>query len=189
MELAGKVERVRRRKWVRGFRKAEELGRDNGGAGDVNGGGSGVDGGGVAEKDADTEDEDDDEDEDEDESDDESDEEDGPETNDNPTEPPNSSAPHPLFLTSNLLTQPLSSLTSSHLSIPSTGFDLVLDKGTFDALALSQEVVTDGPFGERGWAPSRVYGGMVGGMVKMGGYFLITCECIRRGKIDFRDGD
>jgi SAM-dependent methyltransferase len=49
-------------------------------------------------------------------------------------------------------------------------WDLVLDKGTFDALCLSQEVVK-----ERGARlPSVVYPEQVAKLVKPGGFFLIT---------------
>ena len=48
-------------------------------------------------------------------------------------------------------------------------WDLVLDKGTFDALALSNEVVE-----EDGRLPSRVYPERVARLVREGGYFLIT---------------
>lgn len=49
-------------------------------------------------------------------------------------------------------------------------WDLVLDKGTFDALCLSQEVVEEK--GAR--LPSVVYPEQVAKLVKDGGYFLIT---------------
>lgn len=50
-------------------------------------------------------------------------------------------------------------------------WDLVLDKGTFDALALSSEPI-DGE-GE-GRLPSRVYPEKVATLVREGGFFLIT---------------
>ena len=49
-------------------------------------------------------------------------------------------------------------------------WDLVMDKGTFDALCLSQEGVKEK--GDR--LPSVVYPEQVTRLVKMGGYFLIT---------------
>lgn len=49
-------------------------------------------------------------------------------------------------------------------------WDLVMDKGTFDALALSQEPVKES--GDR--LPSRVYPERVARLVKPGGFFLIT---------------
>jgi len=48
-------------------------------------------------------------------------------------------------------------------------WDLVLDKGTFDALALSNEVV-DG----NGRLPSIVYPERIARLVREGGFFLIT---------------
>jgi SAM-dependent methyltransferase len=49
-------------------------------------------------------------------------------------------------------------------------WDLVMDKGTFDALALSQEAVEE----KGGRLPSRVYPEQVAKLVKPGGFFLIT---------------
>jgi hypothetical protein len=49
-------------------------------------------------------------------------------------------------------------------------WDLVMDKGTFDALALSQEEVTE----SGGRLPSVVYPERVSRLVKKGGFFLIT---------------
>ncbi|BEI93723.1 uncharacterized protein CcaverHIS019_0601820 [Cutaneotrichosporon cavernicola] len=49
-------------------------------------------------------------------------------------------------------------------------WDLVMDKGTFDALALSQELVEE----KGGRLPSRVYPEQVAKLVKPGGFFLIT---------------
>ena len=50
-------------------------------------------------------------------------------------------------------------------------WDLVLDKGTFDALCLSDEAVESDP---QKRLPSRVYPEKVSKLVKNGGYFLIT---------------
>lgn len=49
-------------------------------------------------------------------------------------------------------------------------WDLVMDKGTFDALALSQEPVDE----SGGQLPSRVYPERIARLVKPGGFFLIT---------------
>ncbi len=49
-------------------------------------------------------------------------------------------------------------------------WDLVMDKGTYDALALSADPMEDGRL------PSVVYPERVARMVKNGGFFLITCE-------------
>lgn len=49
-------------------------------------------------------------------------------------------------------------------------WDLVMDKGTFDALALSQDPVEEAG----GKLPSRVYPERIARLVKPGGYFLIT---------------
>jgi SAM-dependent methyltransferase len=50
-------------------------------------------------------------------------------------------------------------------------WDLVLDKGTYDALCLSDEVVTGD---EEGRLPSLVYPERVAKLVEKGGWFLIT---------------
>ncbi len=51
-------------------------------------------------------------------------------------------------------------------------WDLVMDKGTYDALALSDEVVEEAG----GRKPSVVYPARVAKLVAAGGWFLITCE-------------
>ena len=49
-------------------------------------------------------------------------------------------------------------------------WDLVLDKGTLDAIALAEK-------DEAGRAPADSYPARIGRVVKPGGFFLITCEC------------
>lgn len=48
-------------------------------------------------------------------------------------------------------------------------WDLALDKGTYDAIALGEK-------DESGRAPSAKYPGRIARILKSGGYFLITCE-------------
>lgn len=49
------------------------------------------------------------------------------------------------------------------------GWDLVLDKGTYDAIALGDK-------DENGLTPAAKYPPRATAMLKPGGYFLITCE-------------
>ncbi len=49
-------------------------------------------------------------------------------------------------------------------------YDLVLDKGTFDAMALAEKDA-------EGRSPSDAYPGRVAKHLRTGGYFLITCKC------------
>ena len=51
----------------------------------------------------------------------------------------------------------------------SDGWDLVLDKGTFDAISLGKK-------DENGHAPHRWYPRRLSALMKPGGRFLITCE-------------
>ena len=51
-------------------------------------------------------------------------------------------------------------------------WDLELDKGTFDAIALAEK-------DESGRTPADGYPARIGRVVKPGGFFLITCECRR----------
>jgi hypothetical protein len=96
----------------------------------------------------------------------------------------------PLFLTGDLLNfqhirDLYSSLPETHPMLASEEinepWDLVLDKGTFDALALSQDtiplrrVTSDGTEEVDQRLPSAVYPGKVAQLVRKGGFFLITC--------------
>lgn len=54
----------------------------------------------------------------------------------------------------------------------SGGWDLVLDKGTFDAMALAEK-------DEAGRSPADAYPKRVDSAVKQGGFFLIVCESNR----------
>jgi EEF1A lysine methyltransferase 2 len=50
-------------------------------------------------------------------------------------------------------------------------WDLLLDKGTFDAIALGEK-------DESGRSPAVHYPGRVQNLLKPGGWFLITCTCM-----------
>ncbi|GMK58327.1 hypothetical protein CspeluHIS016_0503590 [Cutaneotrichosporon spelunceum] len=63
-------------------------------------------------------------------------------------------------------------------------WDLVMDKGTFDALALSQEPVAE----KGGRLPSRVYPEQVARLVKPGGFFLITSCNFTEDEVKHRFG-
>lgn len=51
------------------------------------------------------------------------------------------------------------------------GWDLLLDKGTYDAIALGEK-------DESGRSPVAGYPVRVARLLKKGGFFLITCECV-----------
>ncbi|KAJ9114274.1 hypothetical protein QFC22_005726 [Naganishia vaughanmartiniae] len=100
----------------------------------------------------------------------------------------------PLFITGDLLTfrnicDLYSNLPESHDQVSQSDmdepWDLVMDKGTFDALALSQDTVSMPSQDENGEEkmvqrlPSAVYPEKVAQLVKKGGYFLITCTSER----------
>jgi len=147
IELSSKVEHQRRRRWIRHQRSDQQR----------------QDTGEELGSDSDSDDNDD-------ESDDDHDSDESPD--------PKSSSPsseHATWFTSDLLTCTLSSLHTQSPSVPLEGWDLVLDKGTYDAIALSQLPVSSGP--SAGSLPSIAYPERVAELVKPGGFFLITCEC------------
>ena len=65
---------------------------------------------------------------------------------------------------------PLESMVAEEGSV--AVWDLVLDKGTFYAIALAEK-------DESGRTPADEYPARIGRVVKPGGFFLITCECPR----------
>ena len=62
------------------------------------------------------------------------------------------------------------------------GWDVVMDKGTYDAVALSEKVDKDGR------RVYRRYPERIAEILKPGGYFLITCElaCLSLRDFEFR---
>lgn len=64
---------------------------------------------------------------------------------------------------------PLSATRTAEDSTSASVWDLVLDKGTFDAIALAEK-------DESGHAPAEGYPARIGRAVKPGGHFLITCK-------------
>lgn len=69
------------------------------------------------------------------------------------------------FEVSDFLNDPLLKLDGMH----EQGWDLVLDKGTYDAIALAEK-------DETGKKPCDAYPSRIAAVVKPNGYFLITCE-------------
>ena len=56
--------------------------------------------------------------------------------------------------------------------LPEEGWDLLLDKGTYDAMALAEKEESE-------VALFKQYPARVAEILKPGGFFLITCECYR----------
>jgi hypothetical protein len=160
IELSSKVEGLRRRRWERRIRsdeRREEAGEE-----------LGVDSDSDSEEESDVEEDDDD--------DDKENEQANAERPSHAKDGNTNNPPGVTWFASDLLTSTLQTLHSQSSSVPLDGWDLVLDKGTYDAIALSQEPVGSGPESSRGKLPSAVYPERVAGLVKPGGFFLITCE-------------
>lgn len=61
------------------------------------------------------------------------------------------------------------------------GWDLILDKGTFDAISLGKK-------DENGHAPHRQYPQRLSALMKPGGRFLITCETEAFIRVSYPEG-
>jgi EEF1A lysine methyltransferase 2 len=74
------------------------------------------------------------------------------------------------FAVSDFLTDDPPTLTSMHQEREGdSSWHLILDKGTFDAIALGEKV-------EKGRSPAAGYPARIGKLLRPGGYFLITCK-------------